>query len=600
MSFTPREIGTLIVVVLKANHLPNKRHIGKQNPYCVVTINGENRRTRAIKRGGQHPEWDEEIRFTLYEDDDCLAPTSFDAYTPPPLPPKERNGAVQIKGGTMMKMACYADDLREPDFIGETEVDLTEVLTTGETDEWFTLMNKDKFAGKVYLELTFFSNEEPPSKPALKTQTTNKQYAGPGTFVPSDQGGPMIDPLRDDSTPASLRASNAGVRLDLYVAPYESRSHGSTLDNFANDFGELSMRDSSRRRESFPPPGTYHSRPTASYSYSGSIANYTAHAHHSVSDLSYNSTSQYHAPYESSASSTFQQPTARGPRHSVPTSSSGFVPISTGPSGFLSQPSNDLGHFIPPTSHTPTPYTPAASYQPSVISAPPPGPYLAPSTLFQPSTTPAPYAASTITTSQSLPHPSYSHVALPSVTSQPYVNTASIASAAVTVNSTNHLGYPYEYTAAATSPHDIVASQPAQAPSRPLPQPQLYSQGLSSPSNTRPSPHIHNSIQAFAISPSFQGIPPPPLPQVQYVAVPPPLPSHMSQVHGTLPLPPPPLPPLSNSPSPQRRQSSLPPPPTDYQQQPYTTPPPPLTHQHTSYHTHDGQAQYAQQSAYGY
>lgn len=75
-----------------------------------------------------------------------------------------------------MKMACYADDLREPDFIGETEVDLTEVLTTGETDgglviwlgyglwylieglEWFTLMNKDKFAGKVYLELTFFSN----------------------------------------------------------------------------------------------------------------------------------------------------------------------------------------------------------------------------------------------------------------------------------------------------------------------------------------------------------------------------------------------------------------------------------------------------------
>lgn len=62
----------------------------------------------------------------------------------------------------------------------------------------------------------------------------------------------MIDPLRDDSTPASLRASNAGMRLDLYVAPYESRSHGSTLDNFANDFGELSMRDSSRRRESFP------------------------------------------------------------------------------------------------------------------------------------------------------------------------------------------------------------------------------------------------------------------------------------------------------------------------------------------------------------
>ena len=33
-----------------------------------------------------------------------------------------------------MKLACYADDPREPELIGETEVDLTEVLTKGETD----------------------------------------------------------------------------------------------------------------------------------------------------------------------------------------------------------------------------------------------------------------------------------------------------------------------------------------------------------------------------------------------------------------------------------------------------------------------------------
>lgn len=74
-----------------------------------------------------------------------------------------------------MKLACYADDPREPELIGETEVDLTEVLTKGETDgqscslcfecstdvwyiDWFTLSNKDKFAGKVYIELTFWSN----------------------------------------------------------------------------------------------------------------------------------------------------------------------------------------------------------------------------------------------------------------------------------------------------------------------------------------------------------------------------------------------------------------------------------------------------------
>jgi neural Wiskott-Aldrich syndrome protein len=77
-----------------------------------------------------------------------------------------------------MKIQCFADDPREPDLIGETMVDLTEVLTKGETDgkclmnkslslltrlrtEWFTLMNKDKYCGEVYLELTFWSNVRP-------------------------------------------------------------------------------------------------------------------------------------------------------------------------------------------------------------------------------------------------------------------------------------------------------------------------------------------------------------------------------------------------------------------------------------------------------
>ena len=73
-----------------------------------------------------------------------------------------------------MALACFAAD-KEPELIGETMVDLNEVLTKGETDgtfsnlsslsacsnflsEWFTLHNKDKYCGEVYLELTFWSN----------------------------------------------------------------------------------------------------------------------------------------------------------------------------------------------------------------------------------------------------------------------------------------------------------------------------------------------------------------------------------------------------------------------------------------------------------
>lgn len=116
-------------------NLPNKRHIGKQDPYASITFNGEKKRTKAIKRGGQHPEWDEEFRYTLCEDpnDASTIPLHGDA-TPPPPPPKKSKGPPTVKGGRSMLVACFAEDPREPDFIGETNVDLTEVLTKGETD----------------------------------------------------------------------------------------------------------------------------------------------------------------------------------------------------------------------------------------------------------------------------------------------------------------------------------------------------------------------------------------------------------------------------------------------------------------------------------
>ena len=130
-------------------NLPNKRHIGKQDPYCLVTLDGEKRRTKAIKRGGQHPEWDEEIRFTVFEDDSVeYTGTPGPNGTPPP-PPKKDNGPPKIKGGRFMGVACYAEDLREPDLIGETRVDLTEVLTKGETDG-------EQAYAHLYLALTVY------------------------------------------------------------------------------------------------------------------------------------------------------------------------------------------------------------------------------------------------------------------------------------------------------------------------------------------------------------------------------------------------------------------------------------------------------------
>ena len=99
-----------------------------------MVFNGEKRRTKAIKRGGQHPEWDEEIRFELYEDTGDDLPQVPGAEPPPPPPKSNGKGPPKVKGGNYMALACYAEDIREPDLIGETKVDLTEVLTKGETD----------------------------------------------------------------------------------------------------------------------------------------------------------------------------------------------------------------------------------------------------------------------------------------------------------------------------------------------------------------------------------------------------------------------------------------------------------------------------------
>ncbi|KAH0839662.1 hypothetical protein J3R83DRAFT_582 [Lanmaoa asiatica] len=444
MSFTPHEIGTLIVVVLKAKNLPNKRHIGKQAPYCLVTLNEEKRRTKVIKRGGQHPEWDEEFRFTIFEDVEAgLVRSAPGSNTPPPLPPKKR-GPKRIKGGNFMRLQCYADDARDPDFIGETLVDLTEALTKGETDEWFTLMNKDKYAGEVYVELTFWSNvrretsglatmlihhhqEPPPEKKSSRKPTlSNKNYGGPGSFVPADSSTslngntrPTARPVRTsavhqpDSLPPSLRTS--GSRPELYAPPYEQRNLASSVEQMANDFAELGVVDHRSRDNSAPLNQTlrsststgFHPLPllsSQSYEQRGQIEESSFVYDNAITPTTpqsrVSSSSSYYPTYEDGSVSSHLPPVRNhGPRYSMPTSSSGFVPISSVPtsSSYASvsyspepstfsvvqgHPSHSPSHHPPPHTgysphHTHPGYTTVPS-TPTSLTAPPPPPPLSP------------------------------------------------------------------------------------------------------------------------------------------------------------------------------------------------------------------------------
>jgi hypothetical protein len=91
-------------------------------------------------RGGQHPEFDDEVRFAIYEDiEDVLARKKLSDG-----PDKDGGVAVSSSTGSTgitrspskkgIVMQLFADDSKEPKIIGETVIDLTPVLKLGEHD----------------------------------------------------------------------------------------------------------------------------------------------------------------------------------------------------------------------------------------------------------------------------------------------------------------------------------------------------------------------------------------------------------------------------------------------------------------------------------
>ncbi|KAI0721888.1 hypothetical protein C8T65DRAFT_629555 [Cerioporus squamosus] len=590
-----RHIGTLIVVILKARNLPNKRHIGKQDPYCQVFFNGEKRRTKAIKRGGQHPEWDEEIRFELYEDLDEL-PHVPGADPPPPPPKSNSKGPPKVRGGKFLALACYADDPREPDLIGETKVDLTEVLTKGETDEWFTIMHKEKYCGEVYLELTFWLDEPPPTKKTTP-KPTNGQYGGRGTFVPiGDSASSSLtdltrvgstgsrDEIRRENLPPSLRSSNS--RLDIYVAPYETtRSHNSSVDGMLNDFAELRV-DQGNRRQSMPAQGgSYLPRPTSAMAAPPEQPSYSQHSLHqsTYSDdggypYDYNTTQPpqpyhhesaplpdpYQPPYEQAVTPAPSNFHGHGrPRYSMPPMSSGFMPLPQ-PSGFVPLSSNppQPSGFAPQPTATPAP----GAYGGAVI------PSRLPSSSFS-TLPPPPVAPSSFNTQGPPPSSSYPQLAhspshyYPPPQNQPpstsFPQHAAPPSSSPYPSTPPTSSYPSNPPPTSSFPQQPPPPPPTSAP--PTAQ-QSYPHSPSTPA----IPHAHSAPPEQPPYPSSRPLPTPGQSTSQY-------PQHARR-QSSLPVPPGPPPPgaqgfyagTQNAPSfpTAMPYQSIPPPPLPQQQQP--------------------------------
>lgn len=150
---------------MKAKNLPNLVKIGKQNPFTTVTYGGIKKKTSTIDRGGQAPEWDEEFRFEIPEDmegldliPDGAAVNKLGGVLPLTSPTSPSGsgagtnegvgvvGKIKIPPPTIQKLsvglkhfrlACYADDPKDPKMIGEIMIELEPIIKKGTSDRKF-------------------------------------------------------------------------------------------------------------------------------------------------------------------------------------------------------------------------------------------------------------------------------------------------------------------------------------------------------------------------------------------------------------------------------------------------------------------------------
>ncbi|KAK2615270.1 hypothetical protein N8I77_002036 [Diaporthe amygdali] len=152
MSLDGPVIGTLVIIVDRAKNLPNRKTIGKQDPYCAARLGKEAKKTTTDIRGGQTPRWDQEIRFTVHDSPDYY----------------------------QLKISVFNDD-KKTDLIGETWVDLRDIVVPGggQNDLWHNLTCKGKYAGEIRIELTYYDTRPKPEKPLAKPKQLTSETDSP-------------------------------------------------------------------------------------------------------------------------------------------------------------------------------------------------------------------------------------------------------------------------------------------------------------------------------------------------------------------------------------------------------------------------------------
>ena len=205
-----RELGTLVIVVLKAQHLIDNHTFYKQDPYAKLSLSGATKQTPVDPKGGQHPVWDAELRFPISKD------------------PSKSNRTLTV--------SVFSEEKKEDELLGEGTIDITDTLKSGEFDgaptfslpscrglnmviDWVPLSLKGTQRGDVYLEMTFFA-----AGPAPLTRRPSK-FTSPGERLARPQQPVAQRPQRVASQPrpSLLTPGGQGSWTNSYEDPRQGR-----------------------------------------------------------------------------------------------------------------------------------------------------------------------------------------------------------------------------------------------------------------------------------------------------------------------------------------------------------------------------------------
>ncbi|KAL4877448.1 hypothetical protein BJY04DRAFT_197974 [Aspergillus karnatakaensis] len=166
MSVDGPAIGTLVAIVDRAKNLPNRKTMGKQNPYCAARLGKEAKKTDTDLRGGQTPRWDQELRFTVHESPDYYR----------------------------LKLSVFNEDKRN-DLIGETWLDLKDLIIPGgsQSDQWHPLQFRGKYAGEIRLEMTYYDTR-PEDEAVIERRTQGTERAPKIMNNNSISPAPLVSP----------------------------------------------------------------------------------------------------------------------------------------------------------------------------------------------------------------------------------------------------------------------------------------------------------------------------------------------------------------------------------------------------------------------